>query len=253
MDKQEIPLTKALPLPLALRGNTLVFGEGMKAVKPDVRTMASMKAVLADPSAAGPEECYYMYRGVCLEKDRALIEDSGLSYDITIIPPLLLGREYNKTFGHFHPEAAAGMTYPELYEVLHGRAHFALQDTGSSRFVVFDATAGDKVLIPPNYGHITINPSEDVLVISNWVCSGFTSDYRLMEEKRGGLYYLTESGWIKNPAYEAHPEIEFRKPSDMPASGLFRAEPMYNLIREAARLSFLKEPSLHKDAFSGLP
>jgi oxalate decarboxylase/phosphoglucose isomerase-like protein (cupin superfamily) len=53
-------------------------------------------------------------------------------------------------------------TYRELYEVLKGDAHYLLQRAQNKERVdeaiLVKATRGDKVLIPPNYGHVTINP-----------------------------------------------------------------------------------------------
>jgi len=98
------------------------------------------------------------------EKDARKIKEKGLRYDITIIPPNKLGMEFVKTAGHYHPFLPGSkMTYPELYEVLEGEAHYLLQrreqERGTERItdvVVVKAKKGDKVIIPPNYGHVTI-------------------------------------------------------------------------------------------------
>ena len=60
------------------------------------------------------DRLYYMYRGIK--------EDGDLRYDITIIPAKMLGMEFNKTKGHYHPES-----YGELYIVLEGEAIYLLQ------------------------------------------------------------------------------------------------------------------------------
>src|SRR3989344_5983952 len=90
--------------------------------------------------------------------ERAKIRANNLRYDITVLPPFRTGDEYNKTFGHYHPKIAVTDTwYPEVYEVLHGRAHYLLQN--GSEFLVFDARPGDKCLMIPGFAHITVNPS----------------------------------------------------------------------------------------------
>ncbi len=68
------------------------------------------------------QQLYFMYHGICLNKDQELIERHGLRYDITIMPPALIGPEYVKTAGHYNPAAAGGTeeTYPEVYEVVQG-------------------------------------------------------------------------------------------------------------------------------------
>jgi len=63
---------------------------------PDIRWLYDMKDVLYDQEwAASAEntELYYMYRDLYLSRaDRDRLREQGLRYDITIIPPLMLGR-----------------------------------------------------------------------------------------------------------------------------------------------------------------
>ena len=74
-------------------------------------------------------ELYYMYRDLAKNKtDRRKIIENDLRYDITILAPVMLGKEFNKTVGHDHPIVpGTDITYPELYEVLKGEAIFLLQ------------------------------------------------------------------------------------------------------------------------------
>ena len=247
-----VSLKEKSSLDISLKGNKLVFGESLKQTEPEVRTIEQMKQVLMDPSVSEPKECYYMYREICVGEDKEIIEKSGLRYDLTVIPSLMRGKEYNKTFGHFHPEAGKGLSYPEIYEVLHGRAHYVLQSKDNMRFVVFEAAAGDKVLIPPNYGHITINPGKECLVMSNWVFSGFESEYSRIKENHGAIYYETEEGWTKNNSYREEPKIEFAKPRELPELGLEKNKPMYGLVKDIDKLSFLREPSINPKIFESL-
>ncbi|MHC1624410.1 MAG: glucose-6-phosphate isomerase family protein, partial [Methermicoccaceae archaeon] len=113
-------------------------------------------------------EIYYMFRDLYLSrKDRDTLIDHNLRYDITIIPPAMLGCEYVKTAGHYHPNVpGTDVSYTELYEVLSGEGTYLLQrrqgeqDTELEDVIVVKASEGDKVLIPPGYGHITINASK---------------------------------------------------------------------------------------------
>ncbi|MDD1749897.1 MAG: glucose-6-phosphate isomerase, partial [Methanothrix sp.] len=131
----------------------LEFGD--RGQVPDVRRLIDMTEVIYDQSwLAGAEdfELYYMYRDLFLsraDKEKLLLQ--GLRYDITIIPPNMLGREYIKTAGHYHPLVPGGrVTYPELYEVLEGEALYLLQSLDLSDVVAVYASAGDKVLVPPD-------------------------------------------------------------------------------------------------------
>src|SRR5512137_2950897 len=174
-----------------------------KILTPDVRRLIDMKEVILDQNwLAGAEdfELYYMYRDLSLSRaDKEKLLQNDLRYDITIIPPNMLGREYIKTAGHYHPNVAGSIvTYPELYEVLEGEALYLLQNLDLSDVVAVYASATDKVLVPPGYGHITINRSNKTLKMANYVARNFSSLYNPIRERAGGAYFFTKDGWIKN-------------------------------------------------------
>jgi len=153
------------------------------------------------------------------------------------------------------------MTYPELYEVLEGEAHYLLQrmeqeqGRGTERItdvVVVTAKKGDKVLIPPNYGHVTINPSEATLKMANWVANAFSSIYEPIKMKGGAAYFeLTNGEFVKNAKYGGVPDIRFLKPSDVEKEAglnlnlnLSKETEMYGLIKQPETLAFLTNPNL---------
>ncbi|MCX9088357.1 MAG: glucose-6-phosphate isomerase, partial [Candidatus Methanoperedens sp.] len=154
-----------------------------KGVKPGIRMLFDMKDVIYDRkwlSNANNSELYYMYRELSLsKKDAAAMKEHGLRYDITVIPPQMLGCEFVKTAGHYHPLVpGTQITYPEIYEVLGGEATYILQkpdNEGINDVILVKADAGDKVIIPPGYGHLTINTSNKVLKMANWVARDFES------------------------------------------------------------------------------
>jgi glucose-6-phosphate isomerase len=182
-----------------------------KKLKPEVRKLKEMKDVLYDKSISdGERVTYYMYRNICREEDKGLFEKHGVRYDITVMPPILLGKEFNKTYGHYHPIASNNLTFPEIYEVLHGNAHYLIQRTENRNVIdvrLIKAKKGDKVIIPPNYGHITINPGKKVLIMANLVSSRFSSDYTLIKKMQGGVYFETEEGFVKNMNYKKIPKL----------------------------------------------
>lgn len=208
-----------------------------------------MDDVLYDRSLsdAPDTELYYMYRDLSLSRaDHQTIVDHHLRYDITIIPPGMLGMEYVKTAGHDHPHVSGtGVTYSEVYEVLEGKAQYLLQrregDTVSDVIMV-QAHAGDKVIIPPGYGHVTINSSNKTLVMANWVCRDFSSIYDFFKQKSGASYLLLEEGSVPNPKYENLPEIRFAKPTNYAEVGLYKDKEMYGLVRQIDMLEYLTKP-----------
>lgn len=181
-------------------GSILEFGTNR--VKPQVRWLFDMKDVIYDRewlSSGKNIELYYMYRELSLSKNDALtMKEHGLRYDITIIPPRMLGCEFVKTAGHYHPIVpGTNTTFPEIYEVLNGEAHYLLQkpgDDGIEDVILIKAGEGDKVIIPPGYGHLTINASNNELKMANWVARDFESIYAPIKEKGGALI----SFWIED-------------------------------------------------------
>jgi glucose-6-phosphate isomerase len=231
----------------------LKFGE--RTFSSEVRKLGDMKEVVLDKrflaSANMEMELYYMFREVSKnEEDAKRIKEKGLRYDITIIPPNTLGTEFVKTAGHYHPLLPGSqMTYPEMYEVLEGEAHYLLQrreeERGTEKItdvIVVTAKEGDKVIIPPNYGHVTINPSETTLKMANWVARTFSSIYEPIRVKGGAAYFeLTNGEFIKNEKYWAVPDIRFLKPADTWIKQITQSKEvaMYELLREPEKLQFL--------------
>ena len=174
----------------------------MEVKNPQIRFLNDVKSVLYDKKWAKTAKnfkLYYMYRG--------LKENGGWRYDITIIPPRMLGKEFVKTKGHYHIGS-----YGELYKVLAGEGIFLIQDKKVKNIYFFRAKRGKFVLIPSNFGHLTINPSSKTLKVANWTSKECKSDYQSIEKKRGFCYYLTIGGWIKNKNYKKIPKLKEKKP-----------------------------------------
>jgi glucose-6-phosphate isomerase len=230
---------------------------GSKKVEPEVRTLMEMKEVIYDKKWFSKSEnflIYFMYRNLALnERDRKKLERYKIRYDITLIPPKMLGCEYVKTLGHYHPLVKkTKVSYPEIYEVLGGKAHYLLQNSieGEVRDVILiEAIKGDVVLIPPGYGHITINPSKsEELKMANLVCREFSSLYEPIKERGGGAYFELEQGWMKNENYSNLPEMRFLKTT--PKLKEIFSKNIYELfIEEPEKFEFLTKPQEHEKLF----
>lgn len=169
---------------------------------PDIRKIKDMKEVLYDKDWGQKNknyEAYFMYRGVD--------EKKGLRYDITEMPFKMFGEEYPKTKGHYHPG-----DYGEIYQVLEGKAIYLLQNRDLTDIVAIETHPGEVAIIPPGYGHVTINPGPEKLKMANWVSPEFDSLYEPILEKRGAAYFYTTDGWIKNKNYEDLPDLRKEKP-----------------------------------------
>jgi glucose-6-phosphate isomerase len=236
-------------------GNELDFYGNI--ITPDVRMLYDMDEVLFDRQwlrSADNMELYYMYRNLYRNNsDREIISRHNLSYDITIIPPKMLGREYVKTAGHYHPHIpGTDISYTEVYQVLEGEAIYLLQKQEGGRItdvMAYNAKKGDCVLIPPGYGHITINSAGETLKMANWVYRDFSSIYDTIRKLSGGAYYLLVDGFIKNASYQDVAPIRFMDVMDYPELGIFAGKDMYDFVSDLSRLRFLGEPQDYSSVF----
>jgi len=173
--------------------------------KPDIRFLYDMKDVVYDKEwlkKVPNLKVYYMYRGI-----KRMDE---LRYDITVIPPKMLGKEFMKTKGNCNSNGLQ-----ELYTVLKGKAIFLMQKMKGR--AVKDAMAvkakkGDWVIVPPEYYVISINPTKNILKLGNWVSQKNKNIYKDLEVMHGACYYYTKLGWIKNRNYKKTPKLRFKKP-----------------------------------------
>jgi len=211
---------------------------------PQPRTIGEIRGVLMDPACECREPLYYMYRDLSRSPgDRAWLRSEGLRYDVTVIPARTLCGEYVKTKGHHHPPDPRGIPYPEIYEVLGGRAHFLLQTQAADDVRLVEAGQGDRALIPPGYGHVTINPGGKTLVMANLVSTRFESDYSAYEELRGAAYFELEGGALRrNPRYPAETApVRVMAARDQPGLRLLPEGPLYDLVGTES-LGFLNRP-----------
>ncbi len=232
-----------------------MFGWEGDLPQPSVRTIEDMRSVLACPSCECSGSLYYMYRDLAKsDEDWSWLRRQKLRYDLTVIPPRDLCGEYVKTKGHYHPKNSAGIGYPEIYEVIEGNARYLLQSRLLDDAVMISASAGDLVIIPPEYGHISINPSEDLtLVMANIVSTAFESEYGAYEKFHGAAYYAMSSGTMqKNSYYPSLPPLRHLGATCASGMGHLCKAPLYDLIGNETALSFLNEPEKFLTVFSVL-
>ena len=226
------------------------------------RTLADMKPVLKDKIEINSDPNYFIYRDVRQRIDEAKIKEAGLRYDMTVILPKMLGSEFNKTYGHYHPlKDGTDVTYPEVYEVISGTALYLLQRKGKSdeeleEVYLAEVKAGEKIIMPLNFGHITINPLSVPLVMSNWVAAEFSSEYELYEKNQGGGYYITKSQItnhksqinskytiVKNEHYQKLPKLIKARPKELHQLGLNFGKSMYLTgVKNINKLRYLTNP-----------
>ncbi|NLW06867.1 MAG: glucose-6-phosphate isomerase [Clostridia bacterium] len=230
-------------------GGLLTFADEVSAPEPDIRRLSDALPVLYADIATSDQPLYYMYRGVCLQKDQQLFEQHEIRYDLTVILAGTIGGEYIKTVGHFHPlKPHSSETYPEYYEVIDGEAIYLLQKNSRSgeveEIMAIEAKKGDKVFIPPSYGHVTINPGSTPLVMANLVESNFSSLYAPFRDKHGAAYYYLEGedgkrNFVKNKNYQNSVALKL-----LAAPSL--SQPIASVKNKSLYEAFVTEPEAFK-------
>ncbi len=181
------------------------------------RTNEKMREVLMEPDASAPEIHYYMIRG---GKDQR---------NITVWEPGTVGREYIKTYGHYHVG-----TLSENYWVLFGEGIALLQKRGTGEdgaplpdvieeFRAIPVKAGDSIFMPEGFGHLIANTGETFFVTAddspvnfdeaNAVSLPGHADYEPVKQMRGFAYYVVghegKPALVKNPRYKEIKKADF--------------------------------------------
>lgn len=254
----DLARVSGLPLLLDVATGQLADPSGSLLLEPPgSRRFAELREVVAEPDAIGlieEEIAYLTYRGVQRIEDDSLAS-RGLRHDVTVTLPGTVGREFVKTAGHYHGLHANGIGWPEIYDVLAGSAVFVLQradgdPAGSplvTRGVAIVAEAGDRLVIPPGYGHVTVNTGSAPLAVADLVAVASTNHYVDYRARRGAAIraFAVADGrvdWAWNAAYPAvDSDIEVVRAAELPS---FAADvPLYRLgVEQADRVAFLTEP-----------
>ncbi len=262
-----LDLSRIAGLPLSLNENGLLaFGPDVVVDEHKERSLGALAPVVLEPDVCrGSQEiAYYMYNGVYRRTDAARLAGLPLRYELTLIPPRRIGREFIKTFGHIHSlEPKSGLPWAEVCEVVLGTAHFLFQTLdpagpSADRAFYVEAIAGQKIIIPPGVDHLTINPAPEPLLFSDVIALGVSGDYGRYRASRGAVYLEIDDGgkpcFIPNPAYRRVPPLRRLELRDYSTLALTTDEPLYTAFvrTRGENWGFLTDPSLFRSAFPDL-
>lgn len=160
-----------------------------------IRKLEEMCDVLLDREADGPEEVYVMIRG---------------KPNITVLLPGKTGKEFTKTYGHYHKDDRQ-----EIYQVLFGEGKMLIQNRAVDDVQLLDMKVGSEVVVPKGYAHAIINTGDRPLITvddSPEDAENNINDYEPIKEKRGFGYYIIQDedggvGAVPNPNYEYLPQL----------------------------------------------
>ncbi|MCX6925152.1 MAG: hypothetical protein NT154_18360 [Verrucomicrobia bacterium] len=253
-------LQEACGLPVALNVNTceLILGKELNTPSYCTRMLHDLDAVWANRVEAEDRVIYRYTSGLHLNGDASVWSAANVIYGIVVFPPGVFGGEYVKSSGQFHPPTPpSNMATPEIYTVLSGVGHFMLQKARPpydriEDVVVVEVQAGETFVVPPDYGHLQINPAPEPLVFSYAVMDGMKGQYDPFKVTRGAVYYEmanTEDRYVFNPRYGARLPLRVVRAADLCQLPELNEKVTYQAIRDRLpELRFLTDPTVFPES-----
>lgn len=258
-----------LPIVRETETDMLSFENGLTCGGYGRKKASQMSNLLCDYTEEFADtDVYDVYRDIVFEKDKPVFEKDQYRYDITVVLPGCIGNERKKTSGHFHcynPEHTN--TYAEVYEVLYGKALFVLQRADNFEnadeeldvkdVILVKVHEGQTLLVPPNYGHCSVNIGVGPMIFSNLAYVPCGIDYGPVQ-KRGGMpvFAKEEDGtvrFVKNEAYKNLPNIHFAVPTENAKFGIKFGKPVYqSYIETPEAFDFLGNVDPYADEIVGM-
>ena len=178
--------------------------------------------------------------------------------------PGQINGECKKTSGHYHgwnPQKTN--TYAEVYEVIKGTALYILQksdnfdaenpaDVRVDDLIFATVHEGETILIPPNYGHCSVNIGEGPLVFSNLAYVPCPVHYGPVKHFHGMSFYVmkkdNEIRLEANGRYVDVPAPKFATVKENPGLGIKFGVPVYeSYMKNPEAFKFLGNPDPYVD------
>jgi len=240
--------SKTAGVKVSLNNFKLMFDPEIYPVEQQAREYTDALDVYLDKSSY-KQILYWMYRYFEDIKDRSFFDKHQVEYDLTVIKNGAIGGEYIKTVGHYHSNLRGKeISYPEVYEVLEGKIEYILQTKpakdGKVDVIIVQTEPGDKVIVPPNYGHVSVNKGESVALSANIQKSDLplSADYETFKKYDGAAVFITTDGVKNNEHYKIN-KIRTVKPAQKPEFGLTKEKSLYDSFLEMPdKFDFLLHP-----------
>ena len=226
------------------------YGEEVTGPMPEIRHLEQIRASLRDPNCDGPPDVYAIAMDVARMQDREELQKRMLLFGVVTYAAGRLGAEPIRSQGHIHRISQhSGWSPPELYEIWQGSAIIYMQERvedDPGRCFAVIANPGEKVLVPPGWGHATISANPDVpLTFGAWCDREYGFEYQAVRARKGLAWYplLQDKHvvWQHNPQYVAG-RLQAIAPRQYSEFGL-TCDPIYQqFIDDPARLQFISRP-----------
>jgi glucose-6-phosphate isomerase len=249
-------LQEVCGLPVAFDTDTseLILGEELNSPAYCTRKLHDLDAVWAGDVTDDESVIYRYTSGLHLEGDEALWTSARIIYGVVIFAPGTFGGEYVKSSGQYHPPVPpSNQATPEIYSVLSGTGHFMLQKASAPNYdnvedpILVEVHAGETFVVPPDYGHLQINPADEPLVFSYVVKAGMKGQYEPYKKTRGAAFYEMAdkaNRFVRNENYDAALELRIIKAGDICQLPELNENVTYQAVRNRiSELGFIADPT----------
>ncbi|HHT0101357.1 TPA: glucose-6-phosphate isomerase family protein [Raoultella planticola] len=226
------------------------YGNDVTGPMPEIRRLDQIRASLRDPHCEGPEEVYAIAMDVARMQDREELKKRMLLFGVVTYAAGRLGEEPIRSQGHVHRISQhSGWSPPELYEIWQGKAIIYMQEyveDDPGRCFAVIAGPGEKVLVPPGWGHATISASQDEpLTFGAWCDREYGFEYDAVRARKGLAWYplLQDEQiiWLHNSHYIPG-RLQAITPRQYTEFGITSAPVYQQFIDDSARFQFISRP-----------
>ncbi len=246
------------PVSFDTESSELILGDGLNDPSYCVRNLHDLKAVWAKPIEEDDQVIYRYTSALHLKEDAPVWKKANMAYGIVIFVPGTFSGEYVKSSGQYHPPVQpCNMGTPEIYTVLSGVGHFLLQKASPPFSKIEDAVMvevqeGETFVVPPDYGHLQINPGPEPLVFSYAVMDGMKGCYDPFKTRKGAIYHEMAEGeerYVFNGRYPDHVPLRVLRAADLCQLPELNERVTYQAIRDRLpELPFLTDPTVFPES-----
>lgn len=215
-----------LPLLLNNQDYTL-HPAGEISIKCTERVRLDMiRPTLLNKTLKYPLHVYTEYCDITMPKHEELFSKNNLHYNMLVVPPGLLGIEYNKT--HIFAPDKDRNELTAIVDVVYGRGLVLIQkprdildesskedDKENPFAAMFLIKKGDRIPVPQGYLYTFVNSSNSALVIGRLFEDDGKIDYRSIRWVQGMSHYFIRKNArrevVKNPRYRDVDKIKVIK------------------------------------------
>lgn len=223
----------------------------------ELRKLDDIRGSLLNQDCTGPEVVYAIVMDVGKEKDREMLIKRNLLFGVVSYSAGRMGDEPVRSQGHVHAVSkSCGSSTPEVYEIWDGEAFIYMQETTDDmpgRCYAVHAKAGDVVIVPPYWAHMTVNADPSTpMTFGAWCVRDFGFVYDGVRKHHGLAWFplineKDEIVWEKNNNYMTD-GLEMNGAREYKEFSIDSGIPIYTQFeKDPDKFMFVSNPSMARD------